>query len=216
MLGDLYDRALRGERCWLRGVDGNTRELPIAEWLGGQGADHHFDRAVVALCEGRTLDLGCGPGRLVARLVGRGQTALGVDRSAQAVELARGNGAPALHADIFDPLPHTGQWDTVLLADGNIGLGGDPQRLLSRAAELLAPDGRCIVEFDTIPTGVLVDWLRLETPHTVGPWFRWASVGIDSAAVLAGRAEFAIEAVHHIGARVVAVLRRVIDRAAAR
>lgn len=208
MLGDLYDRALRGERCWLRRTDGGVRELPVANWLGGRGADHQFDSALIGLCAGRTLDLGCGPGRLVAQLVSRGIPALGIDRSLQAVELARHSGAPALHADIFDPIPDTGRWDTVLLADGNIGLGGDPLRLLARAAELLAQGGRCIVEFDTAASGVLVDWIRLETSRAVGPWFRWASVGIDSAAELAGRSEMALDGVHYIGDRVVAVLTR--------
>ena len=86
------------------------------------------------LCTGPTIDLGCGPGRLVARLVERGVPALGVDQSATAVGLARRSGAPALRRDVFEPLPGTGRWQTVLLADGNVGLGGDPWRVLRRAA----------------------------------------------------------------------------------
>ena len=46
-------------------------------------------------------------------------------------------GRPALRRDVFEPLPGTGRWQTVLLADGNVGLGGDPLRVLRRAAELL-------------------------------------------------------------------------------
>lgn len=206
MLGELYDLALLGERCMLRHVNGRVQELPIANWLGGLGADHNFDSAVVALCEGRTLDLACGPGRLVCQLISRGIPALGVDWSAQAVKLALSRGAPIVNADIFGPLPDTGHWDTVLLADGNIGVGGDPLRLLARAGELLARRGRCIVEFDTTPTGVSVDWVRLETSHSIGPWFRWASVGIGSAAALARRVGLEVDAVHHIGERVVAIL----------
>jgi SAM-dependent methyltransferase len=208
VLGDIYDRALLGERCWLRHRDGRVGQLPIANWIGGHGADHHFDSALLALCVGRTLDLGCGPGRLVTQLVSRGLPALGVDRSAQAVELARRNGAPVLHADIFDPLPFSGDWQTVLLADGNIGVGGDPLLLLARAADLLTHGGRCIVEFDTAPTGVLVDWMRLETSREIGPWFRWASVGIDAAADLARRVGMTVESIHSFGDRVVACLSR--------
>jgi len=32
------------------------------------------------------------------------------------------------------------------LADGNIGIGGLPARLLFRCAQLLAPDGRLLIE----------------------------------------------------------------------
>src|SRR5262245_58412303 len=137
MLGNLYDRALDGAPCWLRHDDGRLDRLPVRSWLGGRTADERFDHAVVALCQGPTIDLGCGPGRLVARLVQRGVPALGVDQSATAVALARRSGAPALRRDVFDPLPGTGRWHTVLLADGNIGLGGDPWRVLHRAADLL-------------------------------------------------------------------------------
>ena len=65
--------------------------------------------------QGPTIDLGCGPGRLVARLIERGVPALGVDQSATAVGLARRSGAPALRRDVFEPLPGTGRWQTVLL-----------------------------------------------------------------------------------------------------
>ena len=139
MLGNLYDRALDGERCWLRHDDGRLDRLPIRSWLGGRKADQRFDHEVVGLCEGPTIDLGCGPGRLVAHLIQRGVPALGVDQSATAVALAHRSGAPALRRDVFDPLPGTGRWHNVLLADGNVGLGGDPWRILRRAGELLRP-----------------------------------------------------------------------------
>ncbi|MFZ0832826.1 MAG: class I SAM-dependent methyltransferase [Mycobacterium sp.] len=206
MLGELYDQALAGERCWLRHDDGRRRRLPVHQWLGGHGADEAFDDAVVALCTGPTIDLGCGPGRLVARLVRRGIPALGVDQSATAVGLARRNGAPALHRDVFGPLPGTGRWQTVLLADGNVGLGGDPRRILARTAELLMPGGRCLAEFDPTTTGVMISWVRLESSDTIGPWFRWASVGVDVAGRLADQAGLSIKEIHQIGGRVVAAL----------
>ena len=179
MLGNLYDRALDGERCWIRRDDGELSNLPVRRWLGGRDADGQFDSAVVGLCSGPTIDLGCGPGRLVTELVRRGVPALGVDQSATAVGLARRSGAPVLRRDVFDTLPATGRWQTVLLADGNVGLGGDPLRVLRRSAELLSRGGRCIAEFDPVATGIRTGWVRLESSRTVGPWFRWASVGID-------------------------------------
>ena len=206
MLGDLYEQALTGKRCWLRHDDGRVHPLPVRSWLGGRGADDVFDRAVVGMCDGPTIDLACGPGRLVAHLIRRGIPALGVDQSATAVQLARRSGAPALHRDVFDPLPGTGRWHTVLLADGNVGLGGDPRRILVRASELLRRGGRCLAEFDCDATGVRRSWVRLESTKAVGPWFRWASVGIDSAGRLAEQAGMAVTAIHRVGERVVASL----------
>lgn len=208
MLGQLYDRALGGEQCWVRHEGGQLRRLPVQHWLGGDGSDAHFDAAIVGLCAGRTIDLGCGPGRLVARLVQLGIDALGVDQSEAAVALARRNGTPVLLADIFSPLPHTGSWETVLLADGSVGLAGDPWRVLRRAAELLAPGGRCLVEVDPGTSGVRVDWLRLESGHSAGPWFRWASVGVDAVAAVADRAGLRFSAIGQLGERVVATLCR--------
>lgn len=206
MHGQLYERALDGERCWIRRDDGSLRHLPVYSWLGGARSDRRFDDMIVNLCSGPTLDLACGPGRLVAGLVRRGLPALGVDLSQTAIELARGSGAPVLCRDLFEPLPGTGRWHNVLLADGNVGLGGDPWRVLQRAGELLRRRGRCLVEFDTATTGVDAAWVRLETVGSIGPWFRWATVGVDCAAGLAGDVGLAVTAVHPVGDRVIASL----------
>ena len=91
------------------------------------------------------LDLGCGPGRLVVELARQGRQAAGVDTSRVAVRLARKAGATALCRSIFDPVPGEGGWDSVLLADGNIGIGGDPVRAagaLPRADRATGPGAR--------------------------------------------------------------------------
>lgn len=217
MLGPLYDRALDGERCWIRHEDGEVRALPAHRWLGArcypEGAagpaeslDEAFDEAVTTMCTGPTIELGCGPGRLVARLFQRGIPALGVDRSATAIRLAGRGGAPALLGDVFEQLPGMGLWQTVLLVDGNVGLGGDPKRILARAAELLGRGGRCLAEFDAEAIGIRSRWVRLESARDVGPWFRWATVGVDSAAILAAQVGLTLTGVRLIGDRVIASL----------
>ncbi|GBG38028.1 class I SAM-dependent methyltransferase [Mycobacterium montefiorense] len=215
MLGQLYERALGGERCWIRHEDGEVRILPAHRWLGARcpsngglvdALDEVFDEAVTQMCTGPTIELGCGPGRLVARLFERGIPALGIDRSATAIRLAGRGGAPALLGDVFEPLPGMGRWQTVLLVDGNVGLGGDPRRILGRAAELLRHGGRCVAEFEADAIGIRARWVRLESACDVGPWFRWASVGVDSAAALAAQVGLTLSGVRLIGGRVIASL----------
>ncbi len=68
-------------------------------------------------------------------------------------------------------MPGAGRWRTVLLADGNIGIGGDPAALLRRVLALLGPGGRVLAEVDPPGTGARVEPLRLRSGRTVGEWF---------------------------------------------
>lgn len=185
---DLYDRALAGEACWVRSSDGSRRALPIGRWMGFAGItddDRRVDDELIDGCDGPTLDLGCGPGRLVGELVRRGVSALGIDVSATAVAVTRYRGAPALQRDMFDQVPGAGRWRYALLADGNIGIGGNPARLLDRVRNLMHTDGTAIVEFGARGTGFISSTFRLESNDGVGPWFPWAHVGVEYARPLA-------------------------------
>lgn len=139
---------------------------------------------------GPVLDIGCGPGRLVAALAARGVPALGVDTDGEAVRLTRETGAAALQRSVFDTLPGQGRWKTVLLADGNIGIGGDPVRLLRRAAALVHPCGVVMLELASpggTPSSTAV---RLETSDgRRGEWFPWARVPSDAAEALCSAAD---------------------------
>ena len=138
------------------------------------------ERALLANVEGPVIDLGCGPGRLVVDLASRRVPALGIDSSPRAVDLARRRGAVVLERDLLGPLPGEGRWATALLFDGNIGIGGDPVRLLHRCRQLLRRTGRLIVEVG--PSGVgwrqVSAWLVADGRPS--PAFRWAVVGADA------------------------------------
>ena len=138
MIGELYEHALAGRtRPEVEHADGSRRPLPVDGWLH----ESPGDRSMLDRCEGPTLDIGSGPGRLTVALAERGIPALGIDITPYAVDLARSSGALVMLRDVFGRVPGTGRWMTVLLADGNIGIGGDPAALLRRVGELLAPRG---------------------------------------------------------------------------
>ncbi|MEW2284020.1 class I SAM-dependent methyltransferase [Streptomyces sp. NPDC047841] len=140
-----YAAALRTGRgpLFLRRTDGWLLPLEVERWCAR--ADP-VDRAVLDRCEGAVLDVGCGPGRLVAELAARGRTVLGIDVSEAAVGHTVRLGGQALRRSVFEPLPGEGRWGTVLLMDGNVGIGGDPHALLDRVARLLRPGGLLIAE----------------------------------------------------------------------
>ncbi|WP_328554418.1 class I SAM-dependent methyltransferase [Streptomyces sp. NBC_00358] len=142
---DPYADALGAGRgpLFLRRTDGWLLPLEVERWCARADA---VDLQVLAYCEGAVLDVGCGPGRLVAELAARGRPALGIDVSEAAVARTVRFGGQALHRSVFEPLPGEGRWGTALLVDGNIGIGGDPAALLRRTAELLAPGGLLIAE----------------------------------------------------------------------
>ncbi|GAA1036542.1 class I SAM-dependent methyltransferase [Streptomyces murinus] len=174
-----YAAALRTGRgpLFLRRADGWLLPLEVERWCGRADA---VDLAVLDRCEGAVLDVGCGPGRLVAELAARGRTVLGIDVSDAAVEHTTGLGGPVLRRSVFEALPGEGRWDTVLLMDGNIGIGGDPAALLERVAALLRPGGLLIAE--TVPADVderaQVEVVDVTAgPGARGGTFPWARLG---------------------------------------
>lgn len=183
--GTEFDRGLLGHGCWLELINGERIELPVERWTEDWGEG---DEILLDACTGPTLDIGCGPGRLTAALTGRGLAALGVDSSHTAVRLTRRRGAIALRRNVFDRIPGEGRWRHILLADGNIGIGGDPAALLRRAAELIAPDGDVLVELDPPGHGLRHERVRLQPGHANTGWFTWAWVGTDAIAMVAALA----------------------------
>ncbi|MGB3370862.1 MAG: class I SAM-dependent methyltransferase [Rhodococcus sp. (in: high G+C Gram-positive bacteria)] len=208
---ELFRRASSGLPCWMGHSDGSRESLPIARWMGGDAStleDRIADFSMIDQCTGPTLDLGCGPGRLTEGLARRGISALGVDTSRKAVDLTVNRGGRAVLRDLFEPLPNVGDWDSVLLADGNIGIGGDPVRLLCRAAELIRPGGSVIAEVDAPGDDrVLTQTVRWETDTTVGDWFAWARVSVDATSGLAQAAGLSVVDIAPIHGRYFARLR---------
>jgi SAM-dependent methyltransferase len=169
----------------LRLPDGRVLALPVARWAGPVDSTDELllDRAV-----GPVLDVGCGPGRLTAALHQRGVDVLGLELVEQIPVLVRRAGAPLWLGDVFSELPRVGHWRSVLLADGNLGIGGDAVRLLRRLRALLSPQGQILCELhpgSEAPAGPV----RLEGLGTTSSWFSWSLLGrsaLPAAAAAAG------------------------------
>jgi SAM-dependent methyltransferase len=188
---EVYAMALEGDMHALRVRcrDGAVAPLALGRWLGPLAP---ADVEVLERARAPVLDVGCGPGRHVLALARRGRLALGVDITPAAVRLARRRGAPVIEASVFDRIPGAGTWGSALLLDGNIGIGGDPDGLLTRLHELLAPGGEVLVELDAPGIGELREHVRLAAGIHLSRWFQWARVGVDAIARPAHAAGFAV------------------------
>ncbi len=159
---------------------------PILRTAGGAPlpirADHWFttagpvDERALTDVLGPALDVGCGPGRHAAALAERSIPVLGIDITDAALAHARARGVPVLERCVFDRVPAAGRWRSALLLDGNLGIGGDPANLLRRLREVLAPDGRALVEVAAPGAGMPATPVHFEIGGHSGPPFTWTVV----------------------------------------
>jgi SAM-dependent methyltransferase len=201
----VFASALRGDACEVLGLDDRPHVLPIADWTRPVDAG---DLALLSHCVGETLDVGCGPGRMTRALAERGHAVLGIDVVPEAIRMTRERGGVAIVRDVFQSVPGEGRWATALLADGNIGIGGDPRALLGRVRALLAPGGRVVVDLAEPGAGVRTLSVRLQTRMLRSRPFAWSVVGADAIGVLAIGAGLSVLGLHTYGDRWFAVLEK--------
>lgn len=179
--GEPYARALRTDgriRLTDPSRPGSAVTLDVGRW---NAAADRVDRSLLDGADGPVIDIGCGPGRMLVAARTLGIPALGVDVSAEAVAIARRSGGTALQGSVFDTIPDEGHWDTALVIDGNIGIGGDPAALLARCRDIVRDGGRVIVEThvdraaDRTYTARVVDADGHQSAE-----FPWAEVGVDA------------------------------------
>jgi SAM-dependent methyltransferase len=161
----------------LRTDDGETLRLEPSRWHADADA---LEEQLLTNVTAPVLDVGCGPGRLLSTLGRRGIPALGIDPAPSAVTLAGRRGGSVLRRSVFDRVPGEGRWGTVVLLDGNIGIGGDAVRLLQRCRTLISSEGTILVELEPPGHGWCTRRVRLEQGDARGPWFDWAVVGADA------------------------------------
>lgn len=174
-----------GELIYLR--DARERSttrvtMDVSRW--NADADQ-ADLTLLASVTGPVLDIGCGPGRMVRAALGLGLRALGLDVSPAAIARATALGGSYLEGSVFDPVPGEGRWQTALLVDGNVGIGGDVAALLSRCRDLLAASGEIVVELHSDPAhedrylGEVVD-----SHGGASASFPWAEIGLTPLVAL--------------------------------
>lgn len=176
-----YARALRrdDQMLYLRDVDSDSltpsRAMDVSRWNDAADA---ADLGLLDGINGAVLDIGCGPGRMVRAAMHRGLTALGIDVSETAVEIARESGLMVLNRSVFERLPREGMWGAALLVDGNIGIGGDPSTLLERCAQLIAATGVIVVEVHSEPSrDHMYDGTIVDISGHQSDAFPWAEIG---------------------------------------
>jgi SAM-dependent methyltransferase len=108
------------------------------------------ERKAIRLARGRTLDIGCGAGRVGLYLQERGLDVVGIDVSALALEVARRRGVKDVRElSITQVNSSLGRFDTIVMFGNNFGLFGSPRRarwLLRRFRSLTSEDARILAE----------------------------------------------------------------------
>ncbi|WP_267422162.1 MULTISPECIES: class I SAM-dependent methyltransferase [unclassified Curtobacterium] len=176
-----YARALRTDGR-LRLTDLGRPDADVTMDVGRwNAAADQVDRSLLEDVDGPVIDIGCGPGRMLVAAKALGIPSLGVDVSADAVAIATRSGGRAVQGSVFDTVPDEGRWDTALVLDGNIGIGGDPAALLARCRDIVRVGGRVVVETHTDRTADRTYQARVvDTDGHASAEFPWAEVGLDA------------------------------------
>jgi SAM-dependent methyltransferase len=118
--------------------------VPFSEWPAHQ-------QEAMRLVRGRSLDVGCGAGRVCLYLQKQGHPVTGIDNSPLALEVSRGRGVRNLSLTPIARVSRRrlGEFDTILMLGNNFGLFGNPgraRRILRRFYHMTSPQGRIIAE----------------------------------------------------------------------
>ena len=171
---------------------GEHDELPVRVFFRGPAELFGFERAALALCRGRVLDVGAGTGVHALYMQDRGHDVCAIDVVPDAVEIMRERGVRDARLIGIEELEGE-TFDTILMMMNGIGILGTLEgldRFLHDVRRLLRPGGQILL--DSGPGRVVGDlddaamevapgdlgsyygeaWIELEYRGERGPPFR--------------------------------------------
>ena len=193
---------------------GEHEEIPVAIFFR-EPDFFPFERAALALCRGRVLDVGAGTGLHALYLQERGHEVVAIDVLPEAVEIMRRCGiCDARVADVmsFEAEP----FDTILMLMNGIGILGtldgldrflrDVPRLLKPGGQILLDSGPPVLVGDRDDAAIVAPgdaessyvgetWISLEYKGAIGPPFRELYVDSETLEEHARAAQWQFECV---------------------
>lgn len=173
-------QGLTTESLSLVSSSGEEWSLNVDRWLGpASAADTH----ALTRTNGRVLDVGSGPGRMLKAGSKMGIDIEGVDTDLSTALSLQKLGYTVHTGDIMDvDLP---SYESFLLMDGNLGMTGDPIGLLRRLCTLRTKNAVLIVEVESPLEKTRTELVRLKTNSTLSGSFYWSWVTVQDLGLIA-------------------------------
>ncbi|WP_257993192.1 class I SAM-dependent methyltransferase [Cupriavidus pauculus] len=174
---------------YTRGMRANAHYFSQPKWMDDWLANvHRYAQwrerwlAVTGPLDGKVLvDVGCGPGNVLATLGGTPQVAIGVDVAEGSLQRAAVVGYVPLQADAHDMPLATGIADIVAI-NGSLHHCDDMAAVLAEAARLVKPGGVLITDHDPQFTAWNFRGLAMLMWRLRVPIYRWLKRGGHAAA----------------------------------
>ncbi|CAG9168507.1 class I SAM-dependent methyltransferase [Cupriavidus respiraculi] len=175
-------------RHFTDGMRANAHYFSHPKWMDDWLAAVHrypqlrerWHAAIGTLDDKVLVDLGCGPGNLLATLGGKPKMAIGVDIAMGSLERAAGVGYVPLLADAQNTPLASGIADVVAI-NGSLHHFDDMQRGLREAARLVRPGGVLVLDHDPQKTAWHFRGLALMLWRLRLPLYRWMQRGGHTA-----------------------------------
>ena len=172
-----------------------------------------LEEALLAHAAGHCLDIGCGAGRILRYLRAKSYAIEGIDIDPQLIQLCRELGDSPVHLASWETMEQLGRFDTHMLLNRSIGIGGNlagVKRLLAQCAASASSGG--VLLFDSYeisnPSGVIERTLRYKYRGEYSETFPWIHFGSAIAERLLGETGWVCESVIREGDRYGVVARK--------
>lgn len=160
-----YKQGKTTEKLLLHTSYGEIEEMPVDVFFRDAEEFTELEDIALALCDGKTLDVGAGTGIHSLYLQQKGFDIDALDISEKACNIMQSIGIKSvIHRDYFS-LSNVKLYDTLLFLMNGIGIAGTLENLkntLDKAEKLLKPDGQLL--FDSSDISYLYNEYEVEKP----------------------------------------------------